>query len=131
MPDSFADSNLILYLLSHDEQKRMTSRQIVDRGCVVSVQVLNEVASVARRKHSLGWGAIGSFIDDLRPLITVTPLTIETHVAGRVLAARFGFNIYDALIVASAIEAKSETLFSEDMHHGLKIGDLTITNPFR
>ena len=37
---------------------------------------------------------------------------------------------YDALIVASAIEAGCDILYSEDMQHGGSIGGLAIVNPF-
>ena len=37
---------------------------------------------------------------------------------------------YDALILAAAIEAGCETLFSEDFQHGRRLGDCTIVNPF-
>jgi predicted nucleic acid-binding protein len=49
----------------------------------------------------------------------------------RPLARDHGFAFYDALIVAAAIEAGCDTLFTEDMQHGLTIDKLTICNPFR
>ena len=131
MPDSFADSNVLLYLLSDDELKRRAARDLLEAGVMVSVQVLNEIVSVSRRKHWLEWSEIGEFIDDLRPLLSVTPLTLETHMAGRTIASRYGFAFYDSLIVAAAIETGCTVLFSEDLQDGQKIGNLTITNPFR
>ena len=47
------------------------------------------------------------------------------------IAARFGYRIYDSLIIASALEAACATLYSEDMQDGQVIeGRLTIRNPF-
>ncbi len=46
------------------------------------------------------------------------------------MARDHGFPIYDALIVAAALEARCDTLYSEDMQHGRQIGGLTIVNPF-
>jgi predicted nucleic acid-binding protein len=41
------------------------------------------------------------------------------------------YNIYDALVVAAALEAGCATLYSEDLHDGQAIdGQLTIRNPF-
>jgi predicted nucleic acid-binding protein len=37
---------------------------------------------------------------------------------------------YDAVIVASAIEAGCDILYSEDMQHGRSIGGLSLVNPF-
>jgi predicted nucleic acid-binding protein len=47
------------------------------------------------------------------------------------VAGKYGYKIYDALVVASALEAKCTTLYSEDMQHGQLIEkQLTIRNPF-
>jgi predicted nucleic acid-binding protein len=44
---------------------------------------------------------------------------------------RHGFHIYDALVIAAALEAGCATLYSEDMHSGQLIGGrLKIRNPF-
>ena len=37
---------------------------------------------------------------------------------------------YDALIVAAALQGGCEVLYSEDMQHGRRFGDLVIQNPF-
>ena len=37
---------------------------------------------------------------------------------------------YDALILAAALEAGCETLYSEDFQPGRRFGDLTVINPF-
>jgi predicted nucleic acid-binding protein len=56
----------------------------------------------------------------------------ETHGAAIELAEQYGFAIFDALIVAAALRADAETLWSEDMQHGMVVdGKLRIANPFR
>ena len=56
---------------------------------------------------------------------------MATHQAGIAIAARTGYRLYDALIVAAALEARCDILFSEDLHDGHVIeGQLTIRNPF-
>ena len=130
MPGSFVDSNVLLYLLSSDERKRSISKRLLDSEVTISVQVLNEIVNVARRKQGRDWAEIGDFVDDLLPLIAVIPLTIEIHRSGREIASRYSFAFYDSLIIAAAIEASCTTLFSEDLHHSQKIGELTIVNPF-
>ncbi len=130
MSGSFLDSNVILYLLSDDDRKRAIAKTILEQPATISVQVLNEIVNVARRKNGLAWGDIDTFIDELRSLIHVEPLTVDTHNSARQIAARYGFAFYDALIAASALSAKCTTLLTEDMQHGQKINDLTIVNPF-
>ncbi len=93
---------------------------------------MNEVANVARRKMQMSWSAANLLLSDVRALLTVRPLTLEVHSAGLGLAERYGLSIYDAMIVASALDADCDTLWSEDMQHGMAIeGRLRILNPFR
>jgi len=59
------------------------------------------------------------------------PITAELHDAALGLAEQHGFHIYDALIVAAALEAGCTTLYTEDLRSGQVIdGRLTIQNPF-
>jgi predicted nucleic acid-binding protein len=44
--------------------------------------------------------------------------------------SRYGYSIYDALILAAALEADCDVLYTEDMQNGQVIGPLTIRNPF-
>jgi len=60
----------------------------------------------------------------------VRPVALSTHEFAVSLARRDGLDIYDALILAAAIEAGCETLFSEDFQHGRRFSDLKIVNPF-
>ena len=67
----------------------------------------------------------------VRALCAVEELTLQTHDVGRALAQRYGFSVYDAMIVASALIAGCTTLWSEDMQDGLLVeGQLRIVNPF-
>jgi len=132
MPASFFDTNVLIYLASADAEKADRTEAVLSGGGAISVQVLNEFANVARRKMRLSWPQTHEFLSLLRELLTVHPITVETHEAGLALAERYGLSIYDAMIAASALEAGCETLWSEDMQHGLVLeGRLRIANPFR
>ena len=64
--------------------------------------------------------------------IEVEKRTRDIHETGLTLAERYGFSIYDAMIAAAAIHAGCDTLWSEDMQHGMAIDEgLRIVNPFR
>jgi predicted nucleic acid-binding protein len=127
----FADSNVLLYLLSGDTAKADRSEALLAQGLTISVQVLNECTNVGRRKFGLSWSEVDEVLRDIRGFATVLPLTIETHEAGLQLAQRYQLALFDAMIVASALLAGCQTLYSEDMHHGLRIErSLTIRNPF-
>ena len=130
MPVSFFDSNVLLYLSSGDTAKADRAEAVLAAGGAISVQVLNEIANVARRKMRMSWLDTHEFLDMLCGLLTVHPLTVEIHETGLMLAERYGLSIYDAMITASALHAGCDTLWSEDMQHGLTIEGLRIVNPF-
>ena len=102
MPASFFDSNVLVYLASGDAAKADRAETAVAAGGAISVQVLNEVANVARRKMRMSWADTHVFLNMLRGLLTVHPLAVETHETGLKLAERYGFSIYDAMIAAAA-----------------------------
>jgi predicted nucleic acid-binding protein len=105
---------------------------LIGSGGIVSVQVLNEIANVARRKMGLSWTETRAFLSMMRGLLLVQPLIIEIHETGPALAERYGLSIYDAIIAASALHADCDTLWSEDMQDGIVLDDrLRIVNPFR
>ena len=131
MPGSFFDTNVLLYLASSDTRKANLAEKAIERGGVVSVQVLNEMASVARRKMGLPWPETRAFLATIREILTVNPLTLEVHETGVRLAERHKLSIYDAMIAADALEAGCDTLWSEDMQDGTILdGRLRVSNPF-
>lgn len=132
MPGSFIDTNVLLYLASADPAKTDQAERILAEGGIISVQVLNEIANVARRNMRLSWTETHTFLTMIRSVLTVEPLTVETHEAGLALAGRYGLSTCDAMIVASALQAGCETLWSESMQDNLIVdGCLRIANPFR
>ncbi|HLY57310.1 MAG TPA: PIN domain-containing protein [Stellaceae bacterium] len=132
MPGSFIDTHVLAYLASSDRAKADRAEEIVRDGGVISVQVLNELANVARRKMTLSWAETRDLLSAVRGLLSVRPLTADVHDAGLALAERYGLAIYDAMIAASALDADCEVLWSEDMQHGLSINSrLRIADPFR
>jgi predicted nucleic acid-binding protein len=132
MPGSFFDTNVLIYLASGDEAKADRAEAIIGSGGAISVQILNELANVARRKMQMSWRDTHAFLSMLRGLLTVHSFAVETHETGLALAERYNLSIYDAMIAASALDADCDTLWSEDMQHGMLLdGRLRIVNPFR
>jgi predicted nucleic acid-binding protein len=131
MPGSFFDTNVLLYIASGDDAKAERSEQLIAEGGTVSVQVLNEIANVARRKMRYSWERTHNLLSQIRLLLPVIPVTLDIHETGIGLAERHTLSIYDGMIAAAALDSGCDTLWSEDMHHGLVIdGRLTVVNPF-
>ncbi len=130
MPPVFFDTNVVLYLLSADEHKANAAEALLAQGGMVSVQVLNEAASVCRRKLKLPWSEVHELLDAVKACCEVVTLSLATHERALQLAERYQLSLYDALICASAQEVGAEVLYTEDLHDGLKLGHLQVRNPF-
>lgn len=127
---AFFDSNVLLYLISDQIAKSRHLDAYLARGGTISVQVLNEITNVARRKHDLGVDQVRPFLDRLRKTLDVVPVTVAIHETGLELIERYKFATYDAMIVAAASHAGCDVILSEDMQHGMIVGGLRIINPF-
>ena len=129
---NFIDSNVLLYLLSTDAKKADAAEAILRDGGVISVQVLNEISNVALKKLGMPWAEINQFLVPVRALCSVESLTLETHDLSRKVAERYGFSVYDSMIVSAALLAGCTTLYSEDVQHGLLVEkQLRVVNPFK
>lgn len=132
MPDRFFDTNVLLYLASTDHDKARHVEDLLLQGGTISVQVLSEIVNVSRRKMRKAWGDIREFLDTIRDLLVVVPITLEAHERSQRVAERYGFSTYDSLIVASALIEQVDILWSEDMQDGMLVdGTLRIVDPFR
>jgi len=128
----FLDTNILVYNQTDDDPvKALRTEGLIIAGNVISVQVLNELANVLIRKARWPWEAVRESLILTRAVLEVVPLTEDIHETGLRLAERYGLAIYDAMIVAAALDSRCDIVWSEDMQNGLVIEDrLTIRNPF-
>jgi predicted nucleic acid-binding protein len=129
--DAFFDTSVLLYLLSSDAAKSdRVETLLADRG-TISVQVLNEFAAVAIRKLKMPLPEVREVLDTIRAVSDVEPVTVETHDRALAIVERYGFSLYDSLLIAAALIAGSKVLYSEDLQHGQLIDRrLRVVNPF-
>jgi predicted nucleic acid-binding protein len=129
----FFDTNVLVYALAQNDPRVRQAEALLAAGGIVSVQILNEFVAVARRKLQMSWSAIKQALGAIRDLCpSIVPITIETHEAALKIAQKYRYEIYDALIVAAALEAGCVILYSEDLQHRQIVdGQLTIQNPFK
>jgi predicted nucleic acid-binding protein len=133
MPDrTFFDTNVLIYALMQEDRRTVRVEQLLLAGGLISVQVLNEFASVARRKLKMPWRDVNAALQSIRTLCpSPAAITLPTHDLALKITGRYRYEIYDALIIASALQSKCTVLLSEDLQHEQVIDNrLTIRNPF-
>ena len=130
---AFLDTNVLIYSVAGDHARSEVAEGLLAAGGVVSVQILNEFVAVARRKLDMSWDDVTEALDAIRTLCSSTPaITTGTHDAALRIAKAHGFHIYDALVIASALESGCDTIYTEDLQDGQVVeGRLTIRNPFK
>ena len=127
----FFDTSVLIYAIAGGDARSAQAESLLAAGGNLSVQVLNEFAAVARRKLNMSWRDISETLDAVRVLCQPPgPLTTGIHEAALRIAESYGYHIYDSLILAAALDAKCDLLYSEDMQDGQTIDSLTIRNPF-
>jgi len=127
----FFDTNLLIYALAEADPRADVARALLAKGGIVSVQVLNEFVAAGRRKFKMSWREITKALRSFQILCPEPlPITLEMHEAALGIGQRYGYRIYDSLIIAAALQASCDTLYSEDMQSGQVIQGLTIRNPF-
>jgi predicted nucleic acid-binding protein len=135
----FLDTNIFVY--SFDRSAPAKSRkatQLIRRALttqkgVVSYQVVQEFFNVALRRFAspMTMADAEQYLGTVfRPLLSVHSSQALYAEALRI-QANTGFAWYDSLIVAAALQAKCDLLYTEDLQHGRRFGELQIVNPFR
>ena len=99
---AFFDTNILVYTLGQRDDRTPKADALLASGGVVSVQVLNELASVAHRKLRMSWPDVTAALADIKILCpSPIPITVETHDAALRLAVRHGYHVHDAPLAAT------------------------------
>lgn len=135
----FLDTNVFVYEFDerHPQKSKRASdlirNAILTRQGVVSYQVVQEFFNVALTRFQNPMSRAGAeeyFLATLRPLLTVQS-SARLFLEALHIRTQHQFSWYDSLIVAAAQHAECSVLYTEDMQHGRRIGNLKIENPFR
>jgi predicted nucleic acid-binding protein len=129
----FFDTNVLIYAVAKNDPRSSQAEALLASGGIISIQSFNEFVAVARRKLGMSWKEVKEFLDLIRILCPdPVPISLDTHREAVVIAEKYAYSIYDALIASAALEAGCMTLYSEDLQDGQIINrQLTIRNPFR
>jgi predicted nucleic acid-binding protein len=134
----FLDTNIIVYAFgqSFPEKARIAQRLVTDgaadKQAIISYQVVQEFINVALRgfRLTIPTADLESFV--LTALFPMMAISSSPSLVLEALRLQGGNQLawYDSLIVAAAIQGGCEILYSEDLQHGRRFGDLVVQNPF-
>lgn len=132
---AFLDTNVLIYAVDTSEAEKqlkavaLIKRLLTDTAPVcISTQVAIEYLRWVRKS-----GAPADKLANLPDLLTPfrcqsTSITLIRNAWA--LADAHTLSWFDALIVQAAIDARCDTLYSEDLQRGRKFGGLEVVNPF-
>jgi predicted nucleic acid-binding protein len=130
----FIDTNVWRYAFieSGETPKSVTARALIENvQPVVSTQVINEVCVNLLKRTGSNEEQIGQLVESFYAEYSVVELGRPVLLAASQLRGRYSLSFWDSLIVAAALGAGVEILYSEDFQHGLNIDDrLRVLNPF-
>ena len=127
---AFIDTNIVIYALGPISSKaRAASRLFVDIP-VISTQVLSETANIANKKFKMPLPDIRRLITTLESICQVEIIFPPTITAALDLMEQYRFSWFDSLILATALQAGCDILYTEDLQHNQTIhGQLKVINP--
>lgn len=126
------DTNILIYC--HDNQdvrKSGLALDLLDLSPVVPSQVATEYLNVISRLFKLSkQEALDVCLCNLDGC-EIQPMGFSTLRLAKELVGHYDFQLFDSIVVALAVEAGCQILYSEDMQHGLVVQkQLSIVNPF-
>ncbi len=133
MNNSFAvDTNVLIYLHDKsDEKKRRIAENILADNPKIPVQVISGYINVTHRLLDLPKTEIVRQCATLFKDCEIIPISHQTFPDAANIIDKYGLQIFDSIIIALSLQANCSVLYSEDMQDGLKINQLTVSNPFK
>jgi len=130
----FLDTNVLIYAYSNteSEKKALVLPLLEDEWVCLSTQVINEFVWVMNKKFGVPMDSLRYIVKNLFGLYHMSVITDTTITKAMDMSSRLKFPYWDSLIVASALEAGCDILYTEDLQHGQIIDNrLTVRNPFK
>jgi predicted nucleic acid-binding protein len=127
------DTNILLFLHDTNQQsvKKNIAEELVSSNPIISTQVISEYLNVCHKRFKLTKSDAMDALMKWLPFSEVANIAISTYTNAIGLIKKYDFQLFDAIIIAAAIDANCSKLFTEDMHHGLLVEKrLQIINPF-
>lgn len=133
MSKSAVDTNILLYALdNYYPDKQLIAIQIIADNPIFCSQSLSEFANVCLRKWKFPKATVAELIKTYLKQCSYIPVSEPIVLVALKIMNKYDFQLFDSMIVASAIESGCSTLYSEDMRDGQIIEkQLKIINPFK
>jgi predicted nucleic acid-binding protein len=134
----FLDTNIFVYSLDRNapaksrKAAQLINEALATRKGIIGYQVVQEFFSVVLKHSQITMKAADAeqYLSSVfRPLLKVHS-SQAIYSEALQIHERSRLAWYDSLIVAAAIQGKCEVLYTEDLHHGQRFGNLQIVNPF-
>lgn len=134
----FLDTNVFVYSFDHSARKKASrARQLIREALgsqkgITSYQVAQEFFNVALRRFTRPMKAHEAeqyLVTIFRPLVAVHS-SIGLYGEALRLHGQSGLSWFDSLIVSAALQAGCGVLYTEDLQHGQRFGNLRVVNPF-
>jgi predicted nucleic acid-binding protein len=134
----FLDTNIFVYSFHRDSPKKarradeLIREALATHKGLISSQVAQEFFNVALRRfaHPMNVSEAEQYLGTVfRPLMAVQS-SPGLYAEALRLKGRYRLSWYDSLIVAAAVQAECDFLYSEDLQHGQQFQGLRVQNPF-
>jgi predicted nucleic acid-binding protein len=127
------DTNILLYALDDFyPEKQNISIQIIADHPVFCSQSLSEFINVCLRKWKFPKSKVAELVKTYINQSIYVPVSEKMLLTSFNIMNNYDFQLFDSIIVASALESRCSILYSEDMNDGQLIDkQLKIVNPFK
>jgi predicted nucleic acid-binding protein len=126
------DTNVLIYNHGNDgDPKQVIADSLFDNVPIISTQVISEYLNVMKRISKMKKSDLLKMCAEWLEDCQIQSVSVSTIKLAHHIVQKYDFQLFDSIIVASALEAGCDILYSEDMQHNQVIEDtLTILNPF-
>jgi len=134
----FLDTNVFGYTFDQRDARKqnlatqLIARLIQERQAAVSFQVVHEFVNLAMKSKipGLDVSLAQRYVMETFGKMTLIPSSLAIVERGLSLQPKTRLPWFDCLMIAAALEAGCETIYTEDLQHGQKIERIMVINPF-
>jgi predicted nucleic acid-binding protein len=129
------DTNVLIYAIDRDSGNKHTiAMQVIEKAmdmdCILTTQALAEFYSAATKKGYATHHQVVACIEAWQQVFPIVGNNEQVLMSALAAKQTYSLSFWDAMIWASAKEARCGLLLTEDFQNGQKIDGIVIQNPF-